>query len=64
LFAKSDTSKELILAKYANLSNIENQVEQEKWTYDYSNPFKSNSLVLFDKSGKLLKTRNTTSLFI
>jgi len=63
LFAKSDNAKELILSKYGNPSKVKNQVEQEKWIYDYSSPFKSNRTVVFDKYGKIIKNKKHYKAF-
>jgi hypothetical protein len=54
LFAKSDNAKELILSKYGNPSEVENQLGKEKWTYNYSSKFKSNRTVVFDNYGKII----------
>jgi len=63
LFAKSDNAKEFILSKYGNPSKVENQVEQEKWIYDNSSPFKSNRTVVFDKYGKIIKNKQHYKAF-
>jgi hypothetical protein len=54
LFAKSGNAKVLFQSKYGNPSKVENQLETEKWIYEYSSPFKSNRTVVFDKSGKII----------
>ena len=54
LYAKSDNAKVSFLSKYGNPSKVENQLETEKWIYEYSSPFKSNRTVVFDKSGKII----------
>ena len=57
LYSKSDNAKELILSKYGNPSKVKNQVEQEKWIYDYSSPFKSNRTFIFDNNGKIIRNK-------
>ena len=57
LYTKSENAKKLILSKYGNPSMVENQVEQEKWTYDYISPYKSNRTLVFDKNGKIIKNK-------
>ena len=57
LYAKSENAKKLILSKYGDPSMVKNQVDQEKWTYDYISPYKSNRTVIFDKSGKIIKNK-------
>ena len=54
LFVKSDNVKELILSKYGRPSKVENQLGEEKWTYNYSSKFKSNRTVVFDNYGKII----------
>ena len=63
MYTKSNNAKELILVKYGNPSKVEDPVEQEKWIYDYSGPFKSNRAVVFDKSGKIIKNKKLYKAF-
>lgn len=57
LYAKSGNAKKLILSKYGDPSMVKNQVDQEKWTYDYISPYKSNRTVIFDKNGKIIQNK-------
>ena len=57
LYAKSDNAKELILLKYGKPSKVENQEEKEKWIYNYSSQFKSNRMVVFDNTGKIITNK-------
>jgi|TARA_B110000879_G_C10928180_1_gene414849 hypothetical protein len=63
LYAKSENAKKLILSKYGNPSMVENQVEQEKWIYDYISPYKSNRTLFFDKNGKIIKNKKHYKAF-
>ena len=63
LYSKSDNAKELILLKYGKPSNVENQLENEIWKYDYSSKFKSNRTVIFDNSAKIIVNKKHYKTF-
>ena len=63
LYSKSDNAKELILLKYGKPSNVENQLENEIWKYDYSSKFKSNRTVVFDNAGKIIVNKKHYKTF-
>ena len=63
LYSKSDNAKELILLKYGKPSNVENQLENEIWKYDYSSKFKSNRTVIFDNAAKIIVNKKHYKTF-
>ena len=63
LYSKSDNAKELILLKYGKPSNVENQLENEIWKYDYSSKFKSNRTVIFDNGAKIIVNKKHYKTF-
>ena len=63
MYSKSDNAKELILLKYGKPSNVENQLENEIWKYDYSSKFKSNRTVVFDNAGKIIVNKKHYKTF-